>query len=124
MIPTRIHALSDYLLPLGIALLSRNRRLGPPVRRLMTLGPIWHLAYALLTRYEGGVVPRISMKAHLALDRASACSFLAAGLLMHRQPAGQRLLLAAIGLGELVLVARSSARPRPHGRDLMVASQT
>ena len=111
MIPTRLHAVSDYLLPLGIAALSRNRRFGRPVRTLMTLGPIWHLGYALLTRYEGGAVPRISMRTHLALDSASALTFAAAGLLMRRQPATHRLLLVGIGLAELALVARSRSRP-------------
>lgn len=111
MIPTRIHAVSDYLFPLGIAALSRDRRFGRPVRTLMTLGPIWHLGYALLTRYEGGVAPRISMKTHLALDSASALTFAAAGLLMRRQPTAHRLLLAGIGLAELALVARSRSRP-------------
>ena len=115
MVPTRIHALSDYLLPLGIAALSRNRRLGAPVRWLMTLGAAWHLSYALLTRYEGGAVPRIGMRTHLALDKASALSFVASGLLMRRQPTAQRLLLAGIGLAELALVARSSARPERRG---------
>jgi hypothetical protein len=116
MIPTYTHALSDYLLPLGIAALSRNRRFGAPVRRLMTLGPIWHLGYALLTRYEGGAVPRISMRTHLALDNLSALSFVASGILMRRQPPGQRLLLAGIGLAEIALVARSSDRPRRYAR--------
>ena len=114
MIPTRLHAVSDYLLPLGIAALSRNRRFGRPVRTLMTLGPIWHLGYASMTRYEGGAVPRISMRAHLAhlaLDSANALTFAAAGLLMRRQPAAHRLLLVGIGLGELALVARSRSRP-------------
>lgn len=116
MIPTRVHAFSDYLLPLGIAALSRNRRLGKPVRWLMTLGPVWHVGYALLTRYEGGVAPRISMRTHLALDNLSALSFVASSLLMRRQPAAQRLLLAGIGLAELAFVARSSERPRGHAR--------
>ena len=111
MIPTRLHALSDYLLPLGIAALSRNPRFGRPVRALMTVGPIWHLGYALLTRYEGGAVPRIGMRTHLALDSASALTFAAAGLLMRRQPAAHRLLLVGIGLGELALAARSRSRP-------------
>jgi hypothetical protein len=116
MIPTRVHALSDYLLPLGIAALSRNRRLGEPVRWLMTVGPIWHLGYALLTRYEGGIAPRLSMRTHLTLDNLSAWSFVASSILMRRQPVGQRLLLAGIGLAELAFVARSSDRPRDHAR--------
>ena len=104
-------AIAPNKTPADLTITPRDRRFGRPVRTLMTLGPIWHLGYTVLTRYEGGVTPRLSMKTHLTLDSASALTFAAAGLLMRRQPAAHRLLLAGIGLAELALVARSRSRP-------------
>lgn len=108
MISTRLHALTDYILPLGIAALAVTGRFGRPVKRLTSIGPAWHLGYTALTRHEGGVVPLLSMRAHLACDAGSALAFLGAGVLMRDQPSFHRLLLAATGLGELALVALTS----------------
>lgn len=105
MIPTRVHAVTDYLFPALIALLSRRR--GMAARRIMQVGPVWHIAYTILTRYEGGLVPALSMRTHLACDAAGALSFLGAAALLCDEPAEDRLLLAALGLGELALIALS-----------------
>ena len=115
-ISTRVHAVFDYALPLGIATMATSRRFGWPVRAIMVVGPIWHLGYTLLTRHEGGVAPRagssgIGMRAHLACDAAGALSFLGAGLLLRRQKPSHRLLLAAIGLGELAIIALTDRTP-------------
>lgn len=115
-ISTRVHAVFDYALPLGIAAMATSRRFGRPVRAIMMVGPIWHLGYTLLTRYEGGVAPRagasgIGMPAHLACDAAGALSFIGAGLLLRRQKASHRLLLAALGLGELAVIAFTDRTP-------------
>jgi hypothetical protein len=115
-ISTRVHAMFDYVLPFGIAAMATSRRFGGPVRTVMTVGPIWHLGYTLLTRHEGGMAPRagapgIGMPAHLACDAAGALSFLGAGLLLRRQKASHRVLLAAIGLGELAIIAFTDRTP-------------
>lgn len=114
MISTRLHALTDYLLPLGITALGASRRFGRPVRRVMRSGPAWHLGYTLLTRHEGGVIPVLPMRAHLACDAVGALSFLGAGILLRDQKLSHRLLLAAIGLSELLLISRTETRPRGH----------
>ncbi len=111
MISTRAHAWTDYLLPLGIAALAASGRFGGPVRRIMQVGPAWHLGYTLLTRYEGGAVPLLGMRTHLACDAAGSLSFLGAGLLLRRQRSSHRLLLAAIGLGELALISMTDREP-------------
>jgi hypothetical protein len=112
MISTRIHAVTDYLLPLGIAALAASGRFGGPVRRIMQVGPAWHLGYTLLTRYEGGLVPALDMRTHLACDAAGSVAFLGAAALLRDQKPSHRLLLAAIGLGELVLISLTEDRPR------------
>ncbi|QGY01466.1 hypothetical protein MMSR116_05795 [Methylobacterium mesophilicum SR1.6/6] len=105
MIPSRVHAVSDYLFPALIAALSRRR--GPAARRIMRVGPVWHYAYTVLTRYEGGLVPVLSMRTHLACDALGALSFVGAAALLRDEPARDRLLLAALGLSELALIAAS-----------------
>lgn len=115
VISTRLHAPTDYLAPLAIALIGRQRSIGRPVRRLMTVGPIWHLGYTVLTRYEGGVVPLLSMRTHLACDAVGALTFLGGGVLLRDQKPAQRLLLAGLGLAELLLIAITSDRPRRGG---------
>jgi hypothetical protein len=92
----------------------------------MGVGPVWHLAYTLLTRHEGGLLPVLPMRTHLALDAVSALSFVGAGLLMRRERREDRAVLVALGLSELALVAlsdgeapghdRAAAGPRPASR--------
>lgn len=112
MINTRLHALSDYVVPGGIALLSLLPGLGR-LRALTIAGPIYHLGYTLLSRHEGGVVPAIPMRTHLAFDAAGALTFVGAGVLARRQPAWQRLLFVAIGVTELIEIAFSDDRDPP-----------
>ena len=118
MIPTRVHAVVDYLLPLGIAVLGRSGAFSGRMRRLMTVGPAWNVGYSVATRYEGGAFPLLSMRQHLACDVAGALSFLAAGLLWRKEPPEHRLLAAAIGLSELVVIAMTDRTP---GRPKMLA---
>ena len=74
--------------------------------------PAWHFGYTLLTRYEGGLVPLLGMRTHLACDTVGSLSFLGAGVLLRGQKPSHRLLLTAIGLGELVLISLTEDRPR------------
>jgi hypothetical protein len=103
MIPSRVHAVIDDVFPALIAALSRHR--SPAVRRIMRVGPAWHYADTLLTRYEGGLVPALSMRTHLAYDAAGALSFVGAAALLKDAPATDRLLLADLGLSALALIA-------------------
>lgn len=111
MISTRAHAYIDLFLPLGIAVLAASGMFGKPLRRLTTAGPLYHWGYAAATRYEGGLVPVISMRTHLLLDTIGALSFIGAGALCRKQPGTHRMIVAAIGAGELVAIALSSTKP-------------
>ena len=114
MIPTRRHALADHLLPAGIAALSYSPRRGRGTRRIMRVGPLWHHGYTLLTCHEGGLVPATGMRTHLACDALGALTFVGAAPLLREEPARDRLLVSALGLGELVLIAASDRHaPRP-----------
>lgn len=84
MIPSRVHAVTDAVFPALIAALSRRR--GPATRRIRLAGPIWHFAHTVLTRYEGGLVPTLSMRSHLASDAVGALSFVGAAALLQDEP--------------------------------------
>lgn len=73
----------------------------------MQAGPFWHYGYTVLTRYEGGLVPAITMRTHLACDAVGALASVGAAALLRDEPIRDRLLLAAIGLSELAVVAMS-----------------
>ena len=122
MIPTRLHALADYLLPAVIAALSLSPRRGRATRRIMQAGPVWHYGYTVLTRYEGGLVPSIPMRTHLACDAAGALTFVGAAALLQDEPVRDRLLLAALGLSELAVIALSD-RDAPAERQRTPAPQ-
>jgi hypothetical protein len=122
MIPSRLHALADYLLPAVIAALSLSPRRGQATRRIMQAGPVWHYGYTVLTRYEGGLVPSIPMRTHLACDAAGALTFVGAAALLQDEPVRDRLLLAALGLSELAVIALSD-RDAPAERQRTPAPQ-
>ena len=111
MISTRTHGLVDYSVVSLIGSLTRARSLPPAVRRLLGRSSLGHATYAALTDYEGGLQPRLTMRQHLTLDALGGAGFCAAAILMRRQPIGARALLFGLGLGELAVVALSSATP-------------
>lgn len=78
-ISTSTHGILDVVVPMGLMLapkmfgFSDNKR-ASQVPRMMAAS---HLMYSAFTDYEKGLVRRIPMRGHLALDAASAV-FLAA----------------------------------------------
>ncbi|MBY0250344.1 MAG: hypothetical protein K2X54_03015 [Methylobacterium organophilum] len=72
MIPIHVHAVTDYAVPALIAALSRWPGRGSAARRILRTGPVWHAAYTVRTRYEGGLVPAPSMRTPLACDAVGA----------------------------------------------------
>jgi len=111
MIPTRLHGAIDYGVAALLGSLAASSNLPPPVRRALGTASLYHTGYATQTDYEAGLVPRVTMRQHLALDAIGGMALCGAGLLMRRQPAGARALLLAFGLSELAVAALSSANP-------------
>jgi hypothetical protein len=72
IVPTRIHGFVDYLIGLAVVLMPfiLGRGAGPQTWLPVLLGG-GLIVYSLLTEYEVGVVPLISMPAHLILDGLS-----------------------------------------------------
>jgi hypothetical protein len=109
MITTRLHGFIDYAVALLLGGLSASYSLSPPVRRTLGSAGAYHASYSVLTDYEAGLRPWLTMCQHLALDRLGAVALCGAGLLMRHQRPGERALLIAVGLSELAVVALSRA---------------
>ncbi len=111
MISTRLHGVIDYAVAALFGRLSASRSLPAPVRGVLGATGAYHASYALVTDYEAGLRPNLTMRQHLALDALGAAALCGAGVLMRRQPAAARALLLAAGFSELALIAFSSAAP-------------
>ena len=110
MIPTRVHGLIDYGVAALLGALSAQRGLHPAARRALGTASAFHTGYALVTDYEGGVKPALSMRQHLALDAMGGLALVGQGLALRHAPS--RTLLVGLGLAELAVVAFSSAEPK------------
>ena len=108
MISTRLHGTIDYAVAALLEGLAASQAVSPPIGRVLAAAGAYHTCYALLTDYEAGLLPRLTMRRHLELDAVGGVALCVAGLAMRRQPAGSRILLGALGLSELAVVALSS----------------
>lgn len=105
-----LHAVLDYALDLAL--------LGVPAVLGFTGVALWlpvaigllNAAYSLLTAYPGGVVRRLPLRTHLAVDLALGGVFVAAGLLPGLLLAA-RVFLVGAGLGIAAAVAVTDPGP-------------
>ena len=111
MISTRLHGLIDYGVSAVLGGLSTSRALPPAARRALGTAAAYHTAYSMLTDYEGGVKPVVSMSQHLALDAIGGAALVGAGVRMRHESDATRALLVGVGLAELAVVAFSSNAP-------------
>jgi hypothetical protein len=110
MISTRLHGLIDYGVSALLGGLSICPAVPPAARRALGTASAYHTAYSVLTDYEGGVKPLLSMRQHLMLDVLGGAALLGTGLATRRSD-GTRALLIGAGLAELAVVALSSTTP-------------
>jgi len=111
MIPTRLHGAIDYAVAAALVGLSASRSLPLPVRRTLGAAGAYHASYSVLTDYEGGLKPLLTMREHLALDALGAATLCGVGLMMRGQSTEARALLVGIGLAEFAVIAASSTTP-------------
>ncbi len=111
MISTRLHGLIDYAVAALFGGLFASRALTPRTRAVLGTASAYHLSTSVLTDYEAGLQPRLTMRQHLTLDTLGGVALCGAGLLMRREPGTVRAVLVAAGLAELAVVALSSAAP-------------
>lgn len=110
-ISTRLHGLIDYGAAISLGGLALSGGLSHPARRVAAAATAVPVSYFLVTDYEAGLVGKLSMRRHLALDVAEGLLLCGAALVMRRQPLASRTILAAYGLGQLVLGLSTSRTP-------------
>ena len=75
-VPTFLHGIADYVVGLGMVLLAFvSGAEGPGFAAYLALG-LFAIVYALLTDYELGWRPILTMPAHLAFDAGFAVAML------------------------------------------------
>ena len=117
VIPTRLHGAVDYLWGTALLFAPRLFRLpsGSPEARVAQAAGAGAIAYAVLTDYELGLVPALTMRQHLALDIAGGAALAASPLLLGRSVRGGPHLafgLFAIAAG-LLTETRPTHGPQP-----------
>lgn len=123
IIPTKVHGILDYstaILLLTFPLFFDYSFTGPEawVPRLLGLATI---IYSLLTDYEYGANPRLSMRTHLAIDFGSGL-FLAASPWIFDFAGYIWQPHVIIGVMELVVVLLSRQQPSRERRSRQVSS--
>ena len=102
VIPTYVHAMSDYFTSTTMPYAARRMGVTPATRRIVDGVSAWTGAQSLLTDYEGGAAPVLPMRAHLAADTVMGLGLISTAALMRDAPACDRQLLAALGAFALV----------------------
>lgn len=115
-ITTKTHGLLDFVVPAGLMLAPKllgfeDDKKAAAVPRMMALG---HLAYSMFTDYEKGLVRKLPMKGHLALDAGSAVALAASPWLMGFSARVAAPHVAA-GLMELAIAGATEKAPRDNG---------
>src|SRR5215211_4889746 len=111
MISTRLHGLIDYGVASLFAGLAASRALSAPARRTLAMTGVYHASYSVVTDYEAGLRPWLTMRQHLVLDALGGAALCATGLLGRRHSWGERALFIGAGVSELTVVALSHTTP-------------
>jgi len=112
-ISTRTHGLLDFAVPVGLMLAPKllgfdDDEKASRVPRMMA---VTHVAYSLFTDYEKGLVRKLPMRGHLALDAGSAMLLAASPWLLGFAGRVSAPHVAA-GLMELGIAAATEREPR------------
>ena len=119
MIPTYIHGMIDYIYAIGFMVLPNIcdfADLGTPTALSRIIGVVI-LAQALMTKYELGAFPVISMRTHLAMDYVMGAFFIAAPWLFGFADAGSNVWMpfVILGIAELGATMMTELQPRRIG---------
>lgn len=110
-ISTKTHGVIDLASAALLAAAPRAMGWNGSVRPLMDAAAAGSVAYAMVTDYEFGVKPLLSMREHLAVDAAQGLGFMAAAALMDEAPREARLFMAGFGLFALAVGALTEREP-------------
>jgi hypothetical protein len=114
IIPTKVHAMEDYLTSSTMPYAARKLGVTPTTRTIMDSVAAMAGMQSMVTDYEGGVVRLLPMRAHLASDMLLGAGLITVAALMRRLPSVDRLLLA--GLGTVTLASAMLTQSHPSDR--------
>ena len=112
-ISTRTHGALDFIVPVGLMLAPKlfGFQEDSKASRIPRMLAASQLAYSLFTDYERGLVRKLPMKAHLAMDAGSA-AFLAASPWLLGFSGRVAAPHVAAGLMELGVALSTEKEPR------------
>lgn len=113
LISTRAHGVLDFVVPAALMLAPKlfgfeDNKKAAAVPRMMAAS---HVAYSLFTDYETGLVRKLPMKGHLALDAGSAVLLAASPWLLGFAGSVTTPHVAA-GFMELGIAATTETEPK------------
>lgn len=116
IISPRVHGIADWFnavtMPLWPRIFGWDRR----VSRICDGLAVGTAATSLVTDYEAGAVPAISLKTHLKVDVIAGGALMALAGLMPRQPWGARACLAVAGATYLAAGLMTHTRRSPRAK--------
>ena len=110
-ISTRLHGLIDYGAAITLGGLVVSGVLSRRAQRVAAVATVVPVGYFLMTDYEAGLVGRLDMRQHLALDVAEGLLLFGTAVVMRREPPASRAILAAYGLAQFVLGLATERTP-------------
>lgn len=111
MISTRLHGAIDFGVAALEAGLAASPSLPPSARRALGVAGACHAGVSLLTDYEAGLSPLLSIRQHLILEVLGGSALAIAGLKMRGLDRNTRAILLGLGVAELAAVALTDPRP-------------
>ncbi|HYO11036.1 MAG TPA: hypothetical protein VER17_18875 [Tepidisphaeraceae bacterium] len=110
-ISTEMHGVIDYLTVGTLAMLPKLLGLSRPLSLAVQSVAITKLCYTLMTDNELGVVRKLPMKAHLAMDCVSGATLAALPFLMEEEDEVATTTLVGLGLFELANAPMTQTTP-------------
>jgi hypothetical protein len=101
-ISSRVHAVLDYITVGAFLALPRVLGAKPAVTSAVTALALGKLAYTLMTDHEGGLIKRIPLGAHLALDGIAGAGMAAVPFLFDEDNDAVTWSLAGMGLFDIL----------------------
>ena len=124
-ISTKFHGVLDYLTIGTFLALPRVMGWSKPLTDGMTVLALGKLGYTLMTRHELGLVKKLPMQAHLALDAAGGAALCAMPkLLGDEDDVGACAACCALGLFDIVAAPMTETTMRRPGETIEEQQRT
>jgi hypothetical protein len=110
-ISTLMHGAIDYISVAGLAMLPKLLGLNRPMSCAVHSVAITKLCYTLITDNELGVVRKLPMKAHLAMDAVGGATLAALPFVLEEDDETAQIALVGMGLMELGAALMTQTTP-------------